>query len=1031
MENYNQPFNMPSAIGQQPVTLLGEVSVEPLAAMGIIEEALTQVKDNLTEFAASETFETDILTVFGESANVDLGETIINALAVGEDLPQIIVVPVEQMNGASGGFDSLTGTVYLADTVIASETKQSPNLVNVLTPVIASETPSVIASETKQSPNLVNVLTEELGHYIDSQLNRIDTPGDEGEHFAALVRGEVLSWEDVGRLQREDDRVRILGGLVVEASGEVSFSSATNFAAGDFPTSVAVGDFNDDGISDLAVANLLDDNVSVLLGNGNGGFSNVTNFTVGDLPSSVAVGEFNGDDISDLVVTNKDSSNISVLFGNGKGSFSNVTNFAVGSGPRSVGVGEFNSDGISDLAVANIDDNNVSVLLGNANGSFSNATNFAVGNGPISLVVGEFNRDNISDLAVTNLNEDNVSVLLGNGNGSFSNASNFNVEHLPQSLAVGEFNGDGISDLVVANLNSGSTPVSLGNSDSISVLLGNGNGSFANATNFYVGVSPRAVAVGEFNSDGISDLAVANASSDKVSILLGTGNGSFSNATNFAVGDQPASVAVKDFNGDGISDLAVANLGDDNISILLNTTPITPIPTNLKINNTTTRESDTNKTANFQVTLDTPTNQTVTVKYATANQTAKANQDYQPTNGTLTFSPGETKKTITVPILGDNKVEPKETFQLKLSNPTNAQLKDQLGIGTITNDDKPQPKISISDATIVEGNRGRKNAKFQVTLDAKPEETVTVNYATANQTAKANQDYKPTKSILTFKPGQTRKTITVPILGDTQIEPNETFQLNLSKPRNAILKDRRGIGTIRDNDFAQLSIKDTQITEGDNGKKQAKFTVALNQKINQRVQVNYATSDGTAKQGSDYQKTNGKLTFKPGQTRKTITVPILGDTLDEDNEKFSVTLRKPSKGVKLGDKRAIGTIKDNDEGGDKPGDSFQAAINVGKLTEEWVIVDDIGYSEAGDRDSNDFYRFQTDKEGTLLLILDDLRKDANLELYGSGEELINQSKNDDSSFEEIETILDPGTYYVRVFPQGGDRTRYRLSLELL
>ncbi len=137
-----------------------------------------------------------------------------------------------------------------------------------------------------------------------------------------------------GGCERENDKVRILGGLLeVEASGEVSFSSATNFAVGDYPISVAVGDFNGDGISDLAVANLDDYNVSVLLGNGNGSFSNATNFAVGDDPRSVAVGDFNSDGISDLAVANRDDDNVSVLLGNGNGSFSNATNFAVGSAP--------------------------------------------------------------------------------------------------------------------------------------------------------------------------------------------------------------------------------------------------------------------------------------------------------------------------------------------------------------------------------------------------------------------------------------------------------------------------------------------------------------------------------------------------------------------------------------------------------------------------------------------------------------------------------------------------------------------------
>jgi hypothetical protein len=998
---------------------------------------------------------------------------------------------------------------------------------------------------------VADVLTEELGHYIDSKLNLIDTPGDEGEHFAALVGGEVLSWEDVGRLRGEDDRVRILGGLVeVEASGEVSFSKVGEHEMGVSPGLATVGDFNGDGIPDLVVRDSRANDFTVLLGLGDGNFSTKTN-NIGKPTLSMTSGDFSGDGISDLAVITSESvygplsPKVSILLGRGDGSLYTLTSsLSTEEEPTSVVVGEFNEDDFPDLAVVNKSDS-ISIFLSRSSVSFDSAINYEVGNAPKSIAVGEFNGDGISDLAVANAESDNISILLGLEDGNFGTAANFEVGESPVSVAVGEFNGDSISDLAVANMSS----------NSASVLFGEGDGNFNKSTNFAVGETPTSVAVGEFNGDGISDLAVKNSASDSVSILLGAGDGSFDIATEVDMGRWFSTSLLGDFNGDGLSDLAASENGFyysssgpysyHSVSVLLNTTPATIAPPKISTTNAKTVEGNTGtntanftvslsapasqtvtvnyttangsakagqdyqttkgtltfspgeitktiivpivgdtesesaekfklklsnptnatlkdkqgiatitnddgtqskisigdvkmlegnrgrKNAQYQVTLDTKTNQTVTVNYTTANQTAKANQDYKPTQGILTFQPGETKKTITVPILGDTQIEPNETFQLKLSNPTGAELKDKLGIGTIINDDTPQLKIDLGDTKIVEGNRGRKNAKFQITLDAKPEETVRVNYTTANQTAKANQDYKPTRGTLTFKPGQTRKTITVPILGDTQIEPNETFQLNLSKPRNAQLKDRRGIGTIINDDFAQLSIKDTQITEGDSGKKQAKFTVALNQKINQRVRVNYATSDITAKEGSDYQKTNGKLTFKPGQTRQTITVPILGDTLDEDNEKFSVTLRKPSKGVKLGDKRAIGTIKDNDAGGDKPGDSFQAAINIGKLTEEWVTVDEIGFTEKAIRDTNDFYRFQTDKEGTFVLTLDDLLKDANVDLYGSGEELINQSKNDGTQRETIVTVLDPGTYYVRVYPQGSDRSPYRLSLDLL
>ncbi len=218
MDYYNEPSDISlPADGQNgdnifpTVTFMGNVSINTSEAVGAIEDALSVVGQNLTEFAASGTFEADLLTVFGESADVELGRTIIEGLTVGEGLPEITVVPVEEMNGANGGYDSLTGEVYLADAVVASETPS----------VIASVPPPVIASEAKQS--LTDVLTEELGHYIDSEVNEEDTTGDEGEHFAALVSGDELSEGDVEQLRGEDDTVAILDGVVVVEANSGGF----------------------------------------------------------------------------------------------------------------------------------------------------------------------------------------------------------------------------------------------------------------------------------------------------------------------------------------------------------------------------------------------------------------------------------------------------------------------------------------------------------------------------------------------------------------------------------------------------------------------------------------------------------------------------------------------------------------------------------------------------------------------------------------------------------------------------------------
>ena len=355
-------------------------------------------------------------------------------------------------------------------------------------------------------------------------------------------------------------------------------NSQTPGTGGD-PVFVVVGDFNGDGIPDLAVANASSTFayqyiVTILLGNGDGTFTATAVSPLTEAyPISIAVADFNRDGIPDLAVADYISKALTILLGNGDGTFTaTAVSPPTGNGPDSVAVGDFNGDGIPDLAVANDYDDTVTILLGNGDGTFTaTATSPATGNVPVSLAVGDFNGDGKADLAVVNNNNGKagtVTILLGNGDGTFTPvAASPATGTDPFSVAVGDFKGNGKADLAVANKNGG-------NAGTVTILLGNGDGTFtATAVSPATGNGPESVAVGDFNRDGIPDLAVANyndGNAGTVTILLGNGDGTFTAAAvSPATGDGPYFVAVGDFNGGGVPDLAVTNSKDGTATILL------------------------------------------------------------------------------------------------------------------------------------------------------------------------------------------------------------------------------------------------------------------------------------------------------------------------------------------------------------------------------------------------------------------------------------------------------------------------------
>jgi CSLREA domain-containing protein len=220
----------------------------------------------------------------------------------------------------------------------------------------------------------------------------------------------------------------------------------------------------------------------------------------------------------------------------------------------------------------------------------------------------------------------------------------------------------------------------------------------------------------------------------------------------------------------------------------------------LSIDDVTVDEGDAGTTAaTFTVTRSGATGGSSTVNYATANGTAVAPGDYEATSGTLTFDPGDTSETIEVLVKGDTVDEANETFKVNLSGATDATISDSQGVGTI-NDDDPSPQISIDDVSMLEPDSGVVIMTFTVTLSNPSAQRVTVAYSTANGTAVVPSDYASASGTVSFGPGATTKTIKIGIKGDTTVEPDETFFVNLSGPTNATIADNQGQGTIQNDD---------------------------------------------------------------------------------------------------------------------------------------------------------------------------------------------------------------------------------------
>jgi len=329
-------------------------------------------------------------------------------------------------------------------------------------------------------------------------------------------------------------------------------------------------------------------------------------------------------------------------------------------------------------------------------------------------------------------------------------------------------------------------------------------------------------------------------------------------------------------------------------------------------------------TLSFIASLSRPVQGIISARIISSDDSAVAPTDYGSINQLLNFASGVTSAAFSVPTVGDLTVEPNERLLLVLSElsapallAASVSLSSAAITGTLNNDDSAA--ISITSPSQLEGNSGSAAMAFVISISAPVQGAVSFNAASANGTATlANNDYQAASSALNFPSLSTSaQTLSVNIVGDLTVEPDENFTVDLTGlalpagiPAGAITLTASGTGTIRNDDSSSLSIASAQIPEGNTGTSNLVFTASLTAASATVITANFATAFGTAL-ASDFTASSGTVTFAPGQLSQAISVLILGDTLLESDESFSLTLSAAA-GATLGNAAATGTILNDD-----------------------------------------------------------------------------------------------------------------------
>jgi hypothetical protein len=600
----------------------------------------------------------------------------------------------------------------------------------------------------------------------------------------------------------------------------------------------------------------------------------------------------NGDTLNEndetFFVNLSNPNNASIADAQGQGTILNDDPLpSISIGDASVAEGDAGTTSLSfTLSLSSASGKSVSVSYQTANGTATAGSDF-VAAGPTVLTF------------APGTTQQNITVTVNGDTLSEANET-FSVNlSVPTNATIADAQGQGtiVDDDAQPVLTIGDASVTEGNSGTVGAtfVVTLSAPSAQTVTVGYQTANGTAASGGDYTSIGLTTLTFApGVTSQTITVFVKGDTLNEGDETFFVNLSGATNAAIADAQGQG-------TIVDDD-----------PLPT-ITINNVTVSEGNSGTAnARFTVSLSAASARAITVDYQTADATATSGVDYVAQAGIVAFAAGTTTRTITVLVNGDTLDEDNETFAINLSNAANASIADAQGVGTITDNDAA-PSLAIGDVTIGEGNSGTANAVFTVSLSAASGKTVTVGYNTAAGTASAGIDYiAPPPATLAFPPGTTTQNITVTVNGDTLLESNETFFVNLNSPSNATLADAQAIGTIVDDELTPtITIGDVSVPEGNSGTVAATFLISLSAASSQPVTVNYQTVDGSAVAGADYVARTGTLTFAPGTTSQNLVVQVNGDLLAEGDETFFVSLSGPS-GALLADSQGQGTILDND-----------------------------------------------------------------------------------------------------------------------